>query len=424
MTVSVNAARISDKGRVELEISVPATDVASFMDECEEELALRGGIDAKLGREGLVARYGEERLGQLVEEWVMDRFGTETLSASENPLVGFPQFFLVSNGYPEGPFVFQAASYEVPKGALSSVEPLVLGPEAREATDEDIDRALKSLVRAYSARRAGDEVRPVKLGDTVKVDVEASAGGVRVETFCRKGDALLLDYTAMPASFIDQVVGMSPGERKSFSFTTPSVEGIAPEESFDAEVDLRAIFIVDEPELTAKWIQGRFPNMSGIDDLRAAMAQNLADRAGGLPNKENAIDSALFERLDIEVPDEVVDFVVAGVEREEAKRAHARGLDLEAACAANGEALEEFRAKLRATALRDVKLSSALDALYAAKGFELHESDINLIFEQMAPGQAIEMRRSFILSGRLHLAEELAQRAKARRWLDETATLA
>lgn len=424
MTASVNDARISNKGRVELEISVPPTDIASFMDECEEELALRGGIDPKLGRDGLVARFDEERLAQLVEEWVMDRFGTEMLSASENPLVGFPQFVLVSNDYPTGPFVFQAASYELPAGTLSSDEPVVMGPEAREATDEAIDKALKSLLRAYGARRAGDEVRPVKPGDTVKIDAVVTAGGVRVETFCRKGASLVLDHSTMPAGFVDQIVGMSPGEHKEFTFTTPAVEGIAPAESFDAAVDLKAIFIVDEPKLTTAWIKSRFPGLNTVDDLRDAMAENLAGRAGGLPNKENAIDAALFERLDVEVDDELLDFVVAGIVREESKRAQSQGLDLETVCAANGDTLEEFLAKVRETALRDVKLSVALDLLYAAKGFELRESDIDFVFDQMAPGQAAEMRRSYILSGRLHLAEELAQRAKARRWLDETAKLA
>ena len=84
---------------------------------------------------------------------------------------------------------------------------------------------------------------------------------------------------------------------------------------------------------------------------------------------------------------------------------------------------EEYHANLRATAIRDLKLSIALDALYAAKDFTLNESDIDMIFEQMAPGRGAEMKHGYILSGRLHLAEEMAQRAKARRWLSETAKL-
>ncbi len=424
MAISVTDARISNKGRVELQISAQATDVAGLLDECENELARAGGIIPDGKRSTLEARYGTDRLEKLTEEWLMDRIGTETLSASENPLVGFPQFFLVENGYPEGPFVFQAVSYELPKGTLSSVKPLEIGPEARVPSEEAVDKAVKGLLRAYTAQRPTDENRVVELGDTVKADIEVTAGGVRVETLTKRATSLKLDYATMPASFIDQVVGMRPGETKEFPFAVPAIEGMCDEERFDAKVTVKSLYFVDEPTPTPKWIQGKFPGLKSMDDLRAALAQNIVQRAGGLPSKEDAIDTALFERLTVDIPDELVDFVVAGIERAEAKQIHAQGLGLEEYCAANGMTPEEYHENLRATAIRDLKLSVALDAVYAAKGFTLNESDIDLIFEQMAPGQGAELKHGYTMSGRLHLAEEMAQRAKARRWLHETATLA
>lgn len=424
MTISVTDARISDKGRLELQISAPATDVASLLDECEAELARAGGIAADSTHDDLVARYGEERLKELTAECLMDRIGTEMLGASENPLVGFPQFFLIENGYPEGPLVFQVATYEMPKGTLASAEPLEIGPEARVPSDEAVEKAISSLMRTYMAQRVTDDDREVEYGDTVKVDVEARAGGVPVSTFSRTASSMKVDYATMPKDFVDQVVGMRPGEEKDVSFTVPAIEGICPEERFDATVRVKALYYVDVPEPTPKWIQGKFPNLKGIDDLRAAMAQNLVQRAGGLPNKEDAIDAALFERLSVEVPDELVDFITEGIKRGEAQRMHAQGLGLEQFCAANGTTPAEYQAMLRETAIRDLKLSVALDALYAMKGFTLSESDVDMIFEQMAPGHSREMKHSYIMSGRLYLAEEMAQRAKARRWLDETAKLA
>ncbi|MBQ9043397.1 MAG: hypothetical protein IJ111_11375 [Eggerthellaceae bacterium] len=424
MTISVTDARISDKGRLELQISAPATDVASLLDECEAELARAGGIAAGSTRDDLVARYGEERFEQLLVECLMDRIGTETLGASENPLVGFPQFFLVENGYPEGPLVFQVATYEMPKGTLSSAEPLEIGPEARVPSDEAVEKALASLMRTYMAQRVTNDDREVEYGDTVKVDVEVRAGGVPVSTFSRTASSMKVDYATMPKDFIDQVVGMRPGEEKDISFTVPAIEGICPEEHYDATVRVKALYYVDVPEPTTKWIQGKFPNLKGIDDLRAAMAQNIVQRAGGLPSKEDAIDAALFERLNVEIPDELVDFIVEGIKRGEAQRMHARGLGFEEFCAANETTPEQYHEKLREMAIRDLKLSIALDALYAMKGYSLNESDVDMIFEQMAPGRGMEMKHGYIMAGRLYQVEEMAQRAKARRWLDETAKLA
>ena len=423
MATTVTDARISDHGRVELQISVPPTDVASLLDECENELARAGGIIPDGQRSTLVARYGEERLKKLTQEWLMDRIGTETFGASENPLVGFSEYILVEDGYPEGPFVFQAVTYELPKGTLSSADPVKLGPSARTPSKPAIDKAIKSLLRAYTAQRVSDEKRAVKYGDTIKADVEVSAGGVPVTTFSKKASSVKIDYSAMPASFVDQVVGMRPGETKEFSFTVPAYKDICDEESFDAKVTVLSLYFVDEPKLTPKWIQGKFPGLKTEEDLRNAMAQNLTQRAGGMPNKEDAIDEVLFERLDTIIPVELVDFVARCMQRAEIKRIHDQGFDLEDYCKANDMTVVDFKTKMCDTAIRDIRLSIALDALYTAKEFTLSESDLDMFFDFMAPGRGAELRYGYTMSGRLYLAEEMAQRGKARRWLNETAKL-
>lgn len=424
MAISVTDARISDKGRIELQISASATDVAGYLNECEEELARTGGIIPDGRRETLVARYGGERLQQLTNDWLMDRIGVETLGSSENTLVGFQQFALVENGYPEGPFIFQVATYELPKGTLSSADPLMISKDlARMAKEDDIDHAMKSLKRAYASQRVVGDVRPVKLGDTVKVDIEITAGGVNVAAMSKKGTALKLDYLKWPANFIDQLVGMQPGDEKDFSFFIPGIDGIAPDERFDAHVNLVALYFVDEPQFTPTWIQGKFPGLKNEADLRNAMAKNVANRWGGYPSIEDAMDVELFSRLSVEIPDELVEFVVDGVWRAELQRIHQQNMDLEMYCASEGTTPEAFREKVRANAERDLKITIALDALYEMKGFTLKESDVDTIFEQMAPGRAAEMKHSYILSGRLRLVEEIAQRAKARRWLGEESRL-
>ena len=70
MAISVMDARISNKGRVELQISALPTDVAGLLDECEAELAQSGGVvydgngivEAKHSQAALEKRVAE-RLG-------------------------------------------------------------------------------------------------------------------------------------------------------------------------------------------------------------------------------------------------------------------------------------------------------------------------------------------------------------------------
>ena len=72
----------------------------------------------------------------------------------------------------------------------------------------------------------------------------------------------------------------------------------------------------------------------------------------------------------------------------------------------------------RKSVMRDI----ALDELFKAKGFVLSREDIDRVFDLLAEEESgLSMKRDFVLSGRMHLVEEIARREKAHAWLVETA---
>ena len=407
-------------GSIVLTMASPFFEVASVMDECEDQLALQGGLDEGASRADLEARYGKANFEALVCDWLMRNLGNKVIGSRGRSLAGRPEFTLVKNGYPEGDLLFESKLFELPEGRLSSIDPVEITACDLRASKEEIDKEVEALARRYAQRRDSDIVRPVEYNDVAKLDVEIKAGGVVVPRLSRKGAYLRVVSTAMPESFIDEIVGMVPGETKSFFFLAPK-----PNAAFDGEVDLyeakvTILCLCDTvvPDVTDAWVARTFPGLSAVSELRTAVSESVSDACG----IDDAVDAALMERLDIELLDALVKFVASGLIRDHRNYLNGRGMSLKSFCSARGCTEEEYMLEAMEDARRQIMRDVALDELFRMKGLTLSREDIDEVFDSLADDEdGLSMKRSFVLSGRIHLAEEVARRKKAHAWLVETA---
>lgn len=105
-----------------------------------------------------------------------------------------------------------------------------------------------------------------------------------------------------------------------------------------------------------------------------------------------AAEDALIERLDIAIPDALLDFAL--------EQAGGR----------------QTREGLR----REVCLMTALDALFRDRLMLITKAEIDEVLDMMIPKVDAEGRQAFILSGQMPLIEEHVRREKAHQWLIET----
>ena len=420
MKTKIIDEQVLEDGSVVLTIASPFLEVASVLDKCESQLALRGGLKEGASRADLEARYGKGNLDTLVCDWLMQDLGGKVIGARQCSLAGRPEFSLVKNGYPEGDFLFESRLFELPKGALSSVDPVAVAACDLRISDEEIDERIKALALQRAKRYDTDIIRPVEYDDVVKLDVEIKAGGAVVPRLSRNETYLRVVASAMPESFIDEVVGMVPGETKSFVFLAPKPNAAFDGEidSYEAKVTILCLCDMATPKITDAWVAGNFPGISTTADLRLA----ISDSVDSAQKLDDAVDAALVERLDVELSDSLVDFVASGMFRDCRASFNSQGMSMKAFCSVRGCTEEEYMLEVMEGARKSVMRDIALDELFKAKGFVLSREDIDRVFDLLAEEESgLSMKRDFVLSGRMHLVEEIARREKAHAWLVETA---
>lgn len=134
-----------------------------------------------------------------------------------------------------------------------------------------------------------------------------------------------------------------------------------------------------------------------------------------------AVDAALVDRLELELPEAIVTFVRQSRADEFERELAERGVSLDAYLSSRKVSRKEFESRMEYEALMRLRTSVALDALFEARHMNLTAKDIDDVVGALMPGDISEGRRSLILSGAMPLVEEQARREKAHRWLVETA---
>jgi trigger factor len=114
---------------------------------------------------------------------------------------------------------------------------------------------------------------------------------------------------------------------------------------------------------------------------------------------------ALSEKVNVELPDRLVDRETESRVRSAAQRAEQQGTTLEAVLAASGVEELQFRSDARAHALRAIRADLALEAVARAEGLQVTEQDLDNVVQALAKEMgagAKEIRKHLESSGQIN----------------------
>lgn len=421
MWAKIESQYIDIDGLVAMRVSVDANTIKSEMEECLDALSRQAGLAGDASREALLKVYGEEGLNQAMAQWIMEQASYVALAMLDSPAACLPEFELSKEFNAEEGMEFELKTYLLPIGTLSSSDPVQVKGDGAMIPSSFIDKKLEELSRSHAERSEVEESRPVRMGDVVKVDSSVACGGISIPTLSRDGVMLRMETGVMPEAFLNEICGMKVGENKAFSFEAPRPGGNGEEVPFDADVSVVAIYELREPEITDAWVRGTFPGIPDIQALRQALAEAISEKGESVFGVDIAVDEALLERLETELPDGLVAFATSRAEEEFRRELFNHGMTWERYLKKEGMTASEKREDLRRRAVRDVRLAMALDALFESAGLTMSEEDIDDTIASMSPGDVTSVKREFAISGQMPFIEEQAKRNKAHKWLVETA---
>jgi trigger factor len=277
------------------------------------------------------------------------------------------------------PLTFTAAVETVPSFDPGDLSTISLTRPPTTVSEHAIDAALERL-RQRAAKYEPVEGRPAADGDTVVADMERTAGG---ETDSHVDVEVELGNTINPPGMDEQLIGVEPGENKTFTIRFP--EGYPAAELAGTEVEyavrvkeLRRKVLPDLDDEFAKDL-GEYDSLDALRERVTADLQASAEEAATRTLRNNLLRQ-LADRVTFELPAPLVEREIDRRLEEFARQLIDQRIDPRQV----GIDWREFRAGQRDAARAAVASALVLDEIARREQIVVESEDIDKEIEEFA----------------------------------------
>ena len=394
------SAKVEHLGKSMVKITMEV-DADTFKKAIETAyLKNRGKINLPGFRKGKAPRklieqaYGAEVFYDGAANEVMQPAYEKALAETELDIVSRPTIDIVKAKEGEE-FIFSAEVAIKPEAVLKDYKGIELKKEEISVSDEDVAKKLAE-VREQNARIIDVDDRPVKTGDTVTIDYAGSIDGVPFEGGTDQEHKLTIGSGQFIPGFEDQIIGKNIGDEFDVRVTFPEkyhAEELAGKEAVFA-VKLHAITEKELPELDAELAQdvSDFDTLAEYkEDIKKELLHEKEHKAEH--EREHQIMDALVERLEVELPEPMIDLEVENQIYNMENRMRAQGFSLEQYMQFTGQTMSALQDSLKESAAKSIKGRLALEAVAKAENLEVTAEDLEKEYQQMAESYNMEVEK-------------------------------
>ncbi len=421
--VDVESCHVDDEGFAQMRVSVNSGVIESNMSECLDSLCREYGLAQDADVEELRSICGDEGLQDAVTRWFANCAAQTAVASLDAPVACSPEAKPLAQLKEGQDFSLDVRVYQLPHASLSSIEPICLSTADLSVPSDLIDEEMDKLAKSHSTRVEVRSDRAVQMGDVVMMRSDISCAGVPVSALSRDDVMLRMQPGSMPDAFLSELCGMHVGQEKRFSFDAPHPSKDGELASYDAAVEIKSLYELQAPTITDEWVRSEFPGMPDIATLREALAGAISKNETSGFGVDRAVDNAIMDRLEVDLPRKLIDFAVNRAEDELLQHLTNTGTTIKQYLDMKAMSYDDFREKTEAQTVRSMRLAMTLDAVFEAAGLSLGNEDITDTIAAFAPGDVASVKNELILAGQMPLIEEQAKRDKAHKWLVETAVM-
>jgi trigger factor len=274
--------------------------------------------------------------------------------------------------------------------------------EPEEIGEEQIEEFLAELQQEHSQWVPVE--RPAAIGDHVVLDLEGKVG-----------DELFMSNEEHEMLLEEEIVGISPGEGKTFEVTVPEDDF---DESVAGQVGTVTVHMHTVKEQDLPPLDDELAMMVGdydsLDDLRAATRERLEAEALQKAETEyldQALEAMIEAAVKIEFPTQAVDREADVALNQMERNLATSGIQLDTYLGMIGKTREMYKQELRPAAENRLKRRLVLRQVAEQEGLRIEEEEIEDEIDrlsEMMGEQADEMRQMLESpAGRLSVADDL-----------------
>lgn len=288
-------------------------------------------------------------------------------------------------------FTFKATITVKPEASVKDYKGLSVAKPDVKVTAADIKGELKPYIDRAS--RLVSVERKAKKGDTAVIDFEGFKDGVPFQGGKGENYSLELGSGSFVPGFEDQVIGMKAGEEKELDITFP--ENYTPElagAQVVFKVKVHEVKEKQEPEVDDEFAKD-VSEFDTLEEFKKDLGEKLKARRQEQADRdfEEAVITALLEKLECEVPQAMVDYRGDKMLEDYANRIQSQGVGFEDYLRMVGLTLDDMKAQSKTAAERAVRSDLALEAVAAAEGIEITDAEVDEELGKLAEQYSMEL---------------------------------
>lgn len=299
-----------------------------------------------------------------------------------------------------------------PEIGLGDYKGLEIQAEPVTVTDEDVERALKTLARDRATLVPVD--REARLGDVVTIDYEGKIDGVAFEGGTAQGQQTELSEERFIPGFATGIAGMKAGETKDVEATFPEdyQQSDLAGKTAVFTIVLHEVKELEMPALDDELAKAVSQHQT-LDELKTDIRGRLQTAAEARIKRETGND--LVERLvgshDFPLPEVLVEREIDGMVTDGAGMAARMGMSFDDYLKAVGKTEADLRSEYRADAERRVKGTLILEAIAKAENITATPADIQNELQALARqyGQPVDRIRQALGNNLLSLMDGIVR---------------
>ncbi|MEM7726244.1 MAG: trigger factor [Cyanobacteria bacterium P01_A01_bin.45] len=379
--------------QIGLEIEIAPENTKQTYEEVVKKLAKTANIPGfrkgKVPRPILLQRLGGTRIkAAALEEIVQDGIN-QAIEQEDIPAIGQPELRssfeeLIGNYEPGKPLIFSAAVDVEPEINLEEYKGLQVRSEEVKYQPTRVDEVLESE-RQQMATLIPVEGRPAQLGDVAVLDfkgVIANKEGEDTEPSPIPGGEgndfqVDLQEDKFIPGFIVGIVGMNPGETKEISAKFPDPYGNEELAGKDAifTVTLKELKEKELPTLDDDFAK-EASEFETLEELQNSLRERFQKEAEEKTksNKQEALLDKLLEKIEVDLPQTMIQQEVDAMLTQTAIRLSQQGVDVKKLF--TKELIPQLREQSKDEAVQRIKRSLMLQEIAERESIKVSDSEI------------------------------------------------
>ena len=352
--------------------------------------APRALVERRLGRETIY----QEGLDDLITDAYRDAIREHSLTPITQPKLDAPVFEMGQ------PYHFSLTVPIVTAPVLGDYKSLHFERPEATVTSEEVEKELESQRTRQTEWTVVE--RPAVMGDRVTVDLLLTSEGQQISNLKDNPFELTDDRSGLFTGMDEQVVGMQPGEQKTFSTTIPESYSSEKYRGKQADFDITLHKIEEKhvPELddafAEKVSEGQYTSM---EDLRKSLSDNILEnkkRANRDELREKVVQGVI-EQAQLSLHPTLIDEEAEELLHQMSHMLEEQGLAMEQYLRMTRKTREEYLSEVRPDAESRVKRQLVLNAIVVEEKLEVTPEEVEELYnlyEQM--GQPLQRTENSI----------------------------